>query len=125
MIADFFSFFSSVGEQHTSKLMLSVCFCSGYWKPIHGCISGEHIKLTLLCSLPDRNALMQSKMDGMSAFSIMGSPFSDPDEDCENLSHRHDRARYGFKWSSKSHRFEVAESTKFVIKALSAQSSLR
>lgn len=36
---------------------------------------------------------MQSKMDGMSAFSIMGSPFSDPDEDGENLSHKRDRAR--------------------------------
>lgn len=46
---------------------------------------------------------MQSKMDALSAFCIRGSPFSDPDEDCENLSHKHDRARYGFKRSSKSH----------------------
>lgn len=46
---------------------------------------------------------MQSKMDEMSVCSIMGSPFSDPDEVWENLSHKHDRARYNFKWSSKSH----------------------
>lgn len=94
MAGFYFYLFSRLGEQHASKLKLASCFCSGYWKPFHGCIPGEHIKLTLLCSLPDRGALMQSKMDALSAFSIRGSPFSDPDEDCENLSHKHDRARH-------------------------------
>lgn len=73
------------------------------FESIPSCISWDSIKLTLLCILTDRGALMQSKMDGMSVFSIMGSPLSDPDEDWENLSHKHDRARYDFKWSSKSH----------------------
>lgn len=36
-------------------------------------------------------ALMQSKMNGMSVFPIMGSPFTDPDESCENLSQKRDK----------------------------------
>lgn len=70
MTAGFYLYlFSRLGEQHASKLKLASCFCSGYWKPFHGCIPGEHIKLTLLRSLPDRGTLMQSKMDALSALS--------------------------------------------------------
>lgn len=103
LLALFCFCFSVKRNKPLLKLMLVRCSYLGYWKPIHGYISVEYIKLTLLCSFTDRGALMQSKMDGMSVFSIMGSPFSDPDEDWENLSHKHDRARYGFKWTSKSH----------------------
>lgn len=66
-------------------------------KPIHDCISCESIKPALSCSSSDRDAPVQSMMDGMSASSIMGSTFSDPDEDRENLPHKHDRARYDLK----------------------------
>ena len=72
-------------------------------KPVHDCISCESIKLTSLCSSSDRGATGQSKMDGMSVDSILGSPFSDRGEARENLPPMHDRARYDSKCSAKSH----------------------
>lgn len=71
-------------------------------KPIHDCISCVSIKPALLCSSGDRGATVQSKMDGMSVASILGSPFSDPDEAWENSPHMH-RARYYPICSAKSH----------------------
>lgn len=72
-------------------------------KPIHDYISCESIKPALLCSSTDRDAPVQNKMNGMSVSSILGSPFSDPDEDWENSPNTHDKARYDLKWSAKSH----------------------